>query len=183
MRPWRWLVYLWAFPTTIWGLLIALIVLLSGGHVRIVDGVLEVYGGATDFCLRRVVGLILRGGASAMTLGHVILVRDSDLLLITRARRARSRPPMRTLGTAFHPRIYCCIPLGLGDRPPALQGQFLRAAGISARGVIRSKTNASRRDRYQHPRQRRRGRASHGVPVRIPAPADRDGHRRRPGPA
>jgi len=85
MRPWRWLIYIWAFPTTIWGLLLALIVLLSGGQVRVVDGVLEVCGGATNFCLRRIVGLILRGGASAMTLGHVVLARDSDLLLITRA--------------------------------------------------------------------------------------------------
>jgi hypothetical protein len=85
MRPWRWLIYLWAFPTTIWGLFFALIALLSGGQLRVVDGVLEVCGGATDFCLRRIVGLVLRGGASAMTLGHVVLARDSELLLITRA--------------------------------------------------------------------------------------------------
>ena len=57
MRPWRWLIYLWAFPTTIWGLLLALVVLLSGGRLRVVDGVLEVYGGAAEFCLRRIVGL------------------------------------------------------------------------------------------------------------------------------
>ena len=85
MRLWRWIIYLWAFPTTVWGLFLTLFVLLSGGRVRVVDGVLEVYGGVTDFCLRRVVGLILRGGASAMTLGHVVLARDSDLLLTTRA--------------------------------------------------------------------------------------------------
>ena len=85
MRLRRWIIYLWAFPNTVLGLPLALIALLSGGRVRVVEGVLEVYGGATDFCLRRMVGLILRGGASAMTLGHVVLARDSDLLLITRA--------------------------------------------------------------------------------------------------
>jgi hypothetical protein len=81
----RWFVYMWAFPITALGLLLAAIVMISGGEVRIVEGVLEVCGGATDFCLRRIVGLLLRGGASAMTLGHVVLARDSDLLLITRA--------------------------------------------------------------------------------------------------
>jgi hypothetical protein len=85
MRPWRWIIYLWVFPTTILGLFLAGIAWATGGQLHVVDGVLEVCGGATDFCLRRVVGLILRGGASAMTLGHVVLARDSDLLLTTRA--------------------------------------------------------------------------------------------------
>ncbi|MGD0463307.1 MAG: hypothetical protein ABSB74_12555 [Tepidisphaeraceae bacterium] len=81
----RWLVYLWAFPVTALGLLVAAIAVLSGGEARVVDGVLEVCGGATDFYLRRIVGLVMRGGASAMTLGHVVLARNSELLLITRA--------------------------------------------------------------------------------------------------
>ena len=85
MRVWRWFIYFWAFPTTMWGLLFTLIALLSGAHLRVVDGVLEVYGGATEFWLRRIVGFILQGGASAMTLGHVVLARDSDVLLSTRA--------------------------------------------------------------------------------------------------
>ena len=85
MRPWRWIIYLWAFPTTMLGLLATAFVLLSGGQARVVEGVLEVCGGASDFYLRRIVGLLLHGGASAMTLGHVVLARNPDLLLITRA--------------------------------------------------------------------------------------------------
>jgi hypothetical protein len=85
MKAGRWLIYLWALPTTMSGLLVTPIILLSGGEARVVDGVLEVCGGATDFFLRRIVGLILRGGASAMTLGHVVLARDAQLLIITRA--------------------------------------------------------------------------------------------------
>jgi hypothetical protein len=85
MRSARWIVYLWAFPITALGLSLATTIVISGGQARVVDGVLEVCGGATDFWLRRIVGLVLRGGASAMTLGHVVLARDSDLLLITRA--------------------------------------------------------------------------------------------------
>jgi hypothetical protein len=82
IRP---LLYLWAFPTTMLGLILALATILSGGGARIVDGVLEIYGGASEFYLRRIVGLVMRGGASAMTLGHVVLGRDIDLLEVTRA--------------------------------------------------------------------------------------------------
>jgi hypothetical protein len=85
MRVPRWIIYLWAFPTTMWGLFLAGIIVLSGGTAQVKEGVLEVCGGATDFCLRRVIGLFLHGGASAMTLGHVVLARDFELLLITRA--------------------------------------------------------------------------------------------------
>jgi hypothetical protein len=85
MKAGRWLIYLWAFPTTVSGLVLTPIIVLSGGEARVVDGVLEVCGGASDFFLRRVVGLVLRGGASAMTLGHVVLARDAQLLIITRA--------------------------------------------------------------------------------------------------
>jgi hypothetical protein len=78
------LIYIWAFPTTALGLALAAATLLSGGQGRVVDGVLEICGGAGDFYLRRIVGLVLRGGASAMTLGHVVIGRDLDLLDATR---------------------------------------------------------------------------------------------------
>jgi hypothetical protein len=79
------LFYLWAFPTTALGLAFAAATLLSGGRGRVVDGVLEICGGASEFYLRRVVGLVLSGGASAMTLGHVVIGRDLDLLDSTRS--------------------------------------------------------------------------------------------------
>ena len=47
-----------------------------------VDGVLELHGGFVDFFLRRCT--LLRDGASAMTLGHVVLGRDLVLLEMTR---------------------------------------------------------------------------------------------------
>ncbi len=78
----RWLVYLWAFPTTSLGLLVAVFSLLSGGKFRRVEGVLEVHGGFAAFLLRRLVPL--PGGASAMTLGHVVIARDQTLLDLTR---------------------------------------------------------------------------------------------------
>ena len=78
----RLLRYLWAAPTTAIGLLFVPLALLSGGRAQVVDGVLEVYGGTCHFFLRRCT--LLRGGASALTLGHVVLGRDRSCLDVTR---------------------------------------------------------------------------------------------------
>ena len=78
------IVYLWVLPTTAIGLLFFLPALVSGGSWQVVDGVLEIHGGFVRFFLERVVGFWLAGGASAMTLGHVVLGRDRRLLELTR---------------------------------------------------------------------------------------------------
>lgn len=78
-----WLVYLWAGPTTTVGLLAAAAAVVSGGSCRLVDGVIEAEGGWLRWMLRHLT--FLRGGASAMTLGHVVLARDAKLLEMTRA--------------------------------------------------------------------------------------------------
>ena len=79
----RALAYAWALPTTAVGLLFLPPALLSRtGGVRVVDGVLELHGGIVTFFLRRCT--LLKGGASAMTLGHVVLGRDRRLLDLTR---------------------------------------------------------------------------------------------------
>src|SRR3954470_49584 len=70
----RALVYLWTLPTTAVGLLVTVPTLLTGGRARWHSGVLEVYGGFAAFLLRKLVPL--PGGASAMTLGHVVIARD-----------------------------------------------------------------------------------------------------------
>jgi hypothetical protein len=79
----RALVYAWTLPTTAPGLLFFPFALLSRtGGARVVDGVLELHGGAVTFFLKHCT--LLRGGASAMTLGHVVLGRDERLLDLTR---------------------------------------------------------------------------------------------------
>lgn len=75
--------YLWALPVTMLGLVLAGAALASGGRARRVSGVVEVHGAAAALLLRRFVPL--RGGASAMTLGHVVLGRDEGSLERTRA--------------------------------------------------------------------------------------------------
>ncbi len=81
MRP-RLLIYLWAFPTTAVGLLFLPSALHSGG-AHVVDGVLELHGRLINFFLRRCT--LLKGGASAMTLGHVVIGRDEFDLEATRS--------------------------------------------------------------------------------------------------
>src|SRR5438876_1043996 len=79
----RTLIYLWTLPTTLPGLCLTGLALLSGGHTRVVDGVFETHGGLVAFLLRHCT--LLAGGASAMTLGHVVLGRDARCLETTRA--------------------------------------------------------------------------------------------------
>jgi hypothetical protein len=59
------------------------VALTTGARASVVEGVLEAHGGLLEPLLRRWVPL--RGGASAMTLGHVVLGRDSRALQRTRA--------------------------------------------------------------------------------------------------
>jgi hypothetical protein len=82
MLPRRLLAYVWAFPTTFLGLLFVPESLLSG-NVRRVKGVIEVHGRFVRLFLTHCT--MLEGGASAMTLGHVVLGRDQRLLDATRA--------------------------------------------------------------------------------------------------
>ena len=81
--PLRILLYMWALPTTAVGLLFVPAALVGGGGVQVVDGVLELHGGAVRFFLEKCT--LLPGGASAMTLGHVVLGRDRRALASTRS--------------------------------------------------------------------------------------------------
>lgn len=75
--------YCWTLPNTLLGLCFVPVAWLSGGRTRRVDGVLEVEGGAVAWLLRWAVPL--RGGALALTIGHVVLGRDTAALDRSRA--------------------------------------------------------------------------------------------------
>lgn len=57
--------------------------LLTGGGVQVVQGILEVYGGKVGWILRN--WPLPRGGASALTLGHVVLGLNRRALVATRS--------------------------------------------------------------------------------------------------
>jgi len=128
----RWLLYLWALPTTALGLIVALLSLLSGGKIQIVNGVLEVYGGFATLLLRRCVPL--HGGASAMTplamtLGHVVIGQDAALLELTRTHERIHVRQVERWGPLFIPLylLFSLISL-LRGRDPYRDNPFEREA-------------------------------------------------------
>ena len=72
------LVRIWAAPASLLGLTLLPIAIATGGGCRVVRGVLEIHGGLVAWLLRTVIPI--GNGASAMTLGHVILGRDPHTL-------------------------------------------------------------------------------------------------------
>ena len=74
--------YAWAAPTTALGL----VVVLSGlwhAQVCVVEGIVEAHGPALAWLLSHFT--LMPGGAAALTLGHVVIARDSWSLESTRA--------------------------------------------------------------------------------------------------
>jgi hypothetical protein len=74
--------YLWAGPTTLIGLIVALL-LLRRGHAALVDGVIEFHGPLVGQALRAATPLA--GGAAAITLGHLVIGQNAHALEVTRA--------------------------------------------------------------------------------------------------
>lgn len=74
--------YLWASPNTLVGLAWALIARLTGGGCCVHSGVVEAHGGWARPILKRLP--FVRGGASAITIGHVVIAQDRAALDRTR---------------------------------------------------------------------------------------------------
>lgn len=79
----RLLLYLWALPVTLLGMLVALVARSSGGTWQHVDGVLEAAGGWPAWVLRR--GFPFSGAVAALTLGHIVVGVSRAALAATRA--------------------------------------------------------------------------------------------------
>ena len=93
--------YAWSVPNSALGAVLVVAALVSGGKVSVVAGVLEAHGGAVALFLRRMVPL--RGGASAMTLGHIVVGRDSNCLERTRAHERAHVRQCESWGPFFVP--------------------------------------------------------------------------------
>lgn len=79
----RLLLYLWALPVTLLGMLVAFVARSSGGTWQRVDGVVEAAGGWPARVLRR--GFPFSGAVAALTLGHVVIGVSLAALVATRA--------------------------------------------------------------------------------------------------
>ena len=101
MRLERLLRYAWALPNTLIGALLLPCAIGRGGEIRIVDGVAEVHAPAIAWILRTVVPL--RGGAAAMTFGHIVAGCDAAALAATRSHERVHVRQCETWGFAFIP--------------------------------------------------------------------------------
>lgn len=124
-------VYLWTAPTSALGLMffIPIPVPARYGRVgkRIVDGVLELHGGAVTLFLRH--GTLLRGGASAMTLGHVVLGLDQAALDRTRSHERVHVRQAERWGPLFIPAyLFASLFAWIRGRHPYLGNRFEREA-------------------------------------------------------
>ncbi len=100
-RGTRVLAYAWASPTTALGLVLVGVAVLTGARATVVDGIVEAHGGILDRMLRHAVPL--RGGASAMTLGHVVVGRNATALDRTRAHERAHVRQVERWGPLFLP--------------------------------------------------------------------------------
>lgn len=73
--------YIWAAPVSLLGCALVGTALATGGHARLVEGVLEAEGGALTWLLPKL-GLGLT--PVAMALGHVVVAVNADTLERTR---------------------------------------------------------------------------------------------------
>ena len=74
--------YLWTCPNTLVGLAWALLARLTGGGWSVHTGVVEAYGGWVAPILQR--SPFMKGGALAITIGHVVLSQTAAGLDVTR---------------------------------------------------------------------------------------------------
>ena len=128
-RVTRIFVYVWAAPTSAIGLLFLIppMLRLSCVHMRIVDGVLELHGGIVTRFLRH--GTLLRGGAAAMTLGHVVLGADQPSLDRTRDHERVHVRQAERWGPAFIPAyLLASIIAWMRGLDPYLDNPFEREA-------------------------------------------------------
>jgi|WetSurMetagenome_2_1015567.scaffolds.fasta_scaffold277680_3 hypothetical protein len=120
LRP---LVYLWAFPTTLLGLLLAGLSLASRGRVARVAGTIEVHGGWASHLLER----LMPRGADALTLGHVVVGQDAGSLERQREHERVHVRQCERWGPLFVP-AYACASLWAWARggDPYLDNPFER---------------------------------------------------------
>jgi hypothetical protein len=95
----------WALPWTALGLLMGLIALVSGGGWQRVGRVVEFHGGLLHRLLRRVP---IAGGASAMTLGHVVIARTKADLERSRRHELVHVAQYERWGLLFVPAYVAC---------------------------------------------------------------------------
>jgi len=120
--------YIWASPNSLIGLVFAPIVGLTGGGLALVQGVLELHGPFIAWMLRTCVPI--RGGAAAITFGHVVLGRDRHALAATRTHERVHVRQYERWGPAFIPAYLVAAVWGLVMGAGAYQGNVFELEAI-----------------------------------------------------
>lgn len=72
----RVITYLWTAPNTLLGIVLGALICCTGGHVRLINGAIECYGGV----IGRFIDDLPNFKFSAITFGHIILGTNSLIL-------------------------------------------------------------------------------------------------------
>lgn len=96
--------YLWALPNTALGIILLPFAMLFGGSIRRVAGVVEIHGAGSAWMLRNLVPL--RGGAAAITLGHIVFGRSESGLSRYRAHEREHVRQCERWGPLFIPAYF-----------------------------------------------------------------------------
>lgn len=122
----RFLRYLWAGPTTLIGLVVAL-ALMRRGRLACVDGVVEAHGPLLERALASFTPLAR--GAEAMTLGHVVLGGNARALDATRTHERVHVRQYESWGPFFLPAYFLAGAYALVmGRHPYFDNRFEREA-------------------------------------------------------
>lgn len=97
----KFLRYIWALPNTLLGLLFVPLALFTSGGIHVVNGVLELHSRIISLILKKC--MPVRGGVSAMTLGHVVLGQNRESLSINRLHEHAHVRQYEMLGPIFIP--------------------------------------------------------------------------------
>ena len=117
---------LWASPYTLFGLLVGMIGLCTGGRARVRGNVIEFYGGAAKSFLQR-----LPGGqfTIAITFGHTILGQTDASLDIAREHELIHVRQYEIWGPFFGPAyMLCCLAMWLRGKNAWHDNPFERQA-------------------------------------------------------
>jgi hypothetical protein len=117
---------LWASPASLIGCALGLVGLVTGGGVRRMGHVLEFWGGGISLLLRQAP---LARGASAMTLGHVILGQTQATLDMARSHERVHVHQYERWGPVFIPAyLLCSLVLWARGRNAYLDNPFEQEA-------------------------------------------------------
>ena len=92
---------MWVLPTTTVGLVVGIACLPTGARWRRHSGVIEIHGGGVRWLLEH--ATLLQGGATAMTLGEVVLGVSEAGLEVTRSHERVHVRQARRWGPFFLP--------------------------------------------------------------------------------